>query len=194
VPVTPAHAERLVELFDRAGVACHCRYWHFAGSTNSWLERSTHAPELNRVEMTEALVTGSPEMHGIVALAESRAVGWLKLAPAQFMLKLYDQRIYRRLPCFDSPREGVLTVGCFLVDPAMRRCGVAALMLDAAIEHAEANGATAIEAFPRRAEGTRDEEVWTGPFALFQRRGFMVVNDFAPYPVLRLPLRRPPAQ
>ena len=28
----------------------------------------------------------------------------------------------------------------------------------------------------------------TGPFAIFEQQGFRVVNDFAPYPVLRLEL------
>jgi GNAT superfamily N-acetyltransferase len=145
--------------------------------------------------MLEALAAGSPETCGIVALEEGRVVGWLKLAEARVMQKLYDQRVYRRLPCFEGPREGVYTVGCLLVEPGHRRRGVATVMLNAAVEYAELRGGTAIEAFPRRAEGTRDEEVWTGPFPLFERCGFVIVNDFAPYPVLRLVLPlRPPAR
>jgi len=127
-------------------------------------------------------------MHGVVALGGNDVVGWLKLAPAAAVPKLYAQRVYRRLPCFDGPRDGVLTVGCLLVDPAWRRRGVARALVHGAIAFARAEGARALEAFPRRADELRDEEAFTGPFSLFVEAGFQIVHDFQPYPVLRLDL------
>src|SRR5208282_2212352 len=32
-------------LFDACGCRCFCRYWHFAGGKNEWLERTFTAPE-----------------------------------------------------------------------------------------------------------------------------------------------------
>jgi len=186
VSAGPEHGALLASLFERADVRCYCRYWHFEGSTNGWLDRSAHAPEQSRGEMIDALATRSDEMSGVVALSRGAAVGWLKLAPASAVPKLYDRRPYHRLPCFQGPRDGVFVVGCLLVDPSERRRGVARALLDGAIELAERRGARAIEAFPRRAEGTRDEDVWMGPFSLFASAGFEIVHDFGPYPVLRL--------
>jgi GNAT superfamily N-acetyltransferase len=186
----PEHGPLLSALFARADVACHCRYWHFSGNTNAWLDRCAHGVDVSRAEMTAALDAGADEMLGVVALEREAIVGWLKLSPAASVPKLYEQRIYRKLPCFDAPRDGVLTIGCLLVDPAARKRGVGTALLTGAIALGRTRGASAIEAFPRRAEGTRDEEVWTGPFSLFARAGFEVVHDFAPYPVLRLPLTR----
>lgn len=192
VRVAPAgaeHAQGLSGLFERADVACHCRYFHFPGTTNAWLDRCANQDGTNRAEMAAALEERSPEMMGVVALGGPGVVGWLKLAPASAVPKLYDQRIYRHLPCFSGPRDGVLAVGCLLVDPAVRGRGVAHALIAGAIDLGRSAGASAIEAFPRRAEGTRPDEIWTGPFAIFTKAGFEVVHDFAPYPVLRLALR-----
>jgi GNAT superfamily N-acetyltransferase len=138
--------------------------------------------------MLGAMETRSPEMQGVVALGGSRVVGWLKLAPAGAVEKLYAQRVYRRLPCFDGPRDGVLAVGCLLVDPEWRKRGVARALVHGAIALGREQRARALEAFPRRAEGLRDEEAFTGPFAVFVEAGFEIVHDFQPYPVLRLNL------
>jgi GNAT superfamily N-acetyltransferase len=184
----PEHAAGISALFSRAEVACHCRYWHFNGDTNAWLERAAHSLDHNRAEMISALEEASPEMSGVVALHDHDVVGWLKLAPATSLRKLYGQRLYRSLPCFSGARDGVLTVGCVLVDPRARRRGVARALLRGAIDHARAVGARAIEALPRRADGVSDAELWMGPFRIFDEAGFAVVHDFAPYPVLRLTL------
>ena len=182
------HAEALSELFARADVACHCRFWHFAGTNNEWLARCFHAPGANRDEMTAALASGSPEMRGVVATSGARAVGWMKLTPESAVKKLYAQRVYRSLPIFGGARDGVLALGCMLVDPEHRGRGIARRMLAFGVEHARAEGARAIEAFPRRAAELRDEELLAGPFSTLVAHGFRVVHDFAPYPVLRLDL------
>jgi GNAT superfamily N-acetyltransferase len=109
----------------------------------------------------------------------------MKLTFANAVAKIYAQRPYRGLPCLTGDREHTATVGCFLVDPTWRRRGVGRALLGTGIELARAAGAVAIEAFPRRAEGVRDEELWTGPYGLFSEQGFEVVHDLAQYPVVR---------
>jgi GNAT superfamily N-acetyltransferase len=182
------HAEALSELFARADVACHCRFWHFAGTNHEWLARCFHAPSDSKDEMRAALVSGSPEMRGVVATSDGLVVGWMKLAPESSVTKLYAQRVYRSLPCFGGQRDGVLALGCMLVDPSLRGRGIARRMLAFGIEQARADGARAIEAFPRRAAELRDDELLAGPFSTLVAHGFRVVHDFAPYPVLRLDL------
>ncbi len=72
------------------------------------------------------------------------------------------------------------------MDEEERRKGVARGLLAAGIEAARRAGAKQIEAFPRRAEQVSDDQLFTGPFSIFEQHGFRIVNDFAPYPVLRL--------
>lgn len=183
-PLRPEHGPALVSLFERAESRCFCRYFHFEGDKNAWQARLAFEPEQNR----DALLARAAEKPpgGVVAIDPTDAiVGWMKLEPATALPKLYAQRLYRGLPCLQGDRNGVWTLGCFLVDPAARRRGVARALVRAGVEVARAQGARAIEVFPRRAEGVADEQLWTGPFTLFEREGFETMHDQAQYPVLR---------
>ncbi len=184
----PEHAQALLGLFERTNTPCHCQYWHFAGDKNAWLERLFHAPEQNRAAFVSHLSEGG--LKGVVALHEGRAVGWMKLCLATRVPKLYEQRLYKALPCFAGPRDGVLTVGCLLVDEDVRRRGLARALVHHGVTLGEQAGARAIEAFPRRAEALGPAELWLGPAAIFFEAGFEIVNDFGPYPVLRRELFR----
>ena len=186
----PKHGPALVSLFERTSTPCHCQYWHFAGDKNAWLDRLFHAPELNRAAFLENLA--QPGLKGIVALRNEQAVGWMKLCLADSIPKLYGQRLYKSLPCFTGPRDGVLTVGCLLIDEEMRRQGVARALVQHGVRVAQQTGARAIEAFPRRSDQAGPAELWTGPSNIFLEAGFEIINDFAPYPVLRHELRASP--
>lgn len=187
----PEHEAGLIALFDAAGSPCFCRFWHFEGTNNAWLERCATTGD-NRLELADGLRTGSDEARGVVAMAIAGAaanptlIGWLKVAPVTVMKKLYDRRLYRNLPCFEGDRSGVFAVGCALVHPAHRHRGVATALVAGAVRIAPSWGARALEAFPRRPkEPVSDDELWTGPMGAYEQNGFIEVNAFEPYPVLR---------
>jgi GNAT superfamily N-acetyltransferase len=187
-PAAASHAAGLAELFASNGYGCHCRYWHFQGNNREWLERCAQRSEENCAEMQALLGAGSPEMWGMVALREQQVVGWLKLAPAASLGKLYGQRLYKDLPCFSGERAHVFSVSCLLVREDLRHQGIARALLRGAIAHAPGLGARCLEAFPRSDLGIPDVSFMTGPTRLFLEAGFEVVHDFQPYPVLRLQL------
>lgn len=186
----PQHAEGLLALFESAGSGCYCNYWHFEGDKNAWLERCYIKPEENRAALVERLQ--GRELCGVVALGTGeRLIGWLKLSRATAVPRLYAQKPYRGLPCFQSDaleREAVFAVGCTYVIEAERGHGAAAALLGAAVSAVRDAGGSALEAFPRGtpSERLRADEVWMGPEALYLRAGFVAVSDFRPYPVLRL--------
>ena len=186
------HAAGLLALFEGAGSGCFCNYWHFDGNKNAWLERCYLDPQANQAALVARL--SSAELCGVVASSEQGVCGWLKVMRAEQLPRLYDQRIYRGLPCFQGPpgsRENVYAVSCLFVAEAERGRGVAKLLLEAATDVARAAGGRALEAFPRAApvgERLRPDEVWLGPESLFVSAGFVAVSDFRPYPVLRLDL------
>ncbi len=182
-PYAAKHAAALAELFERSGSGCHCQYWHFTGDKNAWLARLAFEPGANRSALEQR--ARDETLAGVVARRGARVVGWMKLEPAQALPKLYEQRIYRDLPCLQGVRDRVWVVGCFLVDPEERRRGVARALLRTGIELARTRGGTALEAFPRRANDVGDEMLWTGPLLLLETEGFEVVHEQAQYPVMR---------
>jgi GNAT superfamily N-acetyltransferase len=196
VAAGPEHTRGLVSLFDAAGSPCFCRFWHFNGTNNEWLERCAQAPQENRSELDRALAESNGEARGVVAIHPSGSmsahldspavIGWMKVCPAVAVPKIYERRLYRDLPCFSGDRAGIFTIGCVLIHPQHRRQGIATALVQAAVELAPAWGARAIEAFPRRPkEAVHEDELWTGPEGAFAKNGFVEVNSFEPYPVLR---------
>jgi GNAT superfamily N-acetyltransferase len=185
----PEHGEALAALFAANNYGCYCRYWHFDGDHRQWLARCAHEPDENRADMLAALAARSEEAAGMVARRpDGSVVGWMKVAPAARMGKLYGQRLYKGLPTLRRDPSGVWTIGCLFVQEQSRRTGVARALLDGAIEAARANGARALEAFPRSDTDVADAALMMGPLALFLDAGFVVVHDFTPYPVVRLDL------
>lgn len=182
-PLSPALVGAWRLLFERSGCDCYCRYWHFEGTKNEWLDRCANRPEENANEQ--------PVAAGLVALDGDLVVGWMKIAPRATLPKL------RRLPVYKSrdlgSDEGVLSIGCFLVDPSWRGRGVSRALLEAAPAYARSLGARTLEAYPRRSEyRLGDEEAWMGHLALFVATGFSATGAldepgaFDTYPVLRL--------
>jgi GNAT superfamily N-acetyltransferase len=187
----------LVGLFDRADAPCRCRYWQHPGVKNDWLFACANQVESLNTELVEELETSARadilDSVGFVAAGDDQTVGWLRIARASYMHKLYGQRLYRTLPCFSGDRTGVWTVGCFLVDPARRRERIAQGLLDCAVTWArtqgrQEHGILALEALPRRDPAAGDAELFLGPISILTNAGFGIVHEFGPYPVLRLEL------
>ena len=191
VPFEPEHTDELVDLFAREDNRCYCRYFHFTGDKHAWQDRLANAPDQNRAELIAQARAGGPEARGVIALEGAptrRAVGWLKVSRASDLDKLYQQRLYRGLPCFDRPTQGVFTLGCFFVEPEYHGRGLSRELIRAGVAFARSQGATSVEALPRGELAQSAPERWLGRPSALLAEGFQIVHDFAPYPVLRLEL------
>jgi GNAT superfamily N-acetyltransferase len=178
------NAHLLAALFEASHVNCYCRYWHFTGTKNEWLDRLAHRPEDNRAEMLSAVAAQDPGARGLVALRDDGAVGWMKLVARRTVPKLRKQSVYAALDLGEE--DTTFSIGCILVHPSFRGQGVARALVRAAAEAVRQWGGRAIEAYPRRSADTLyPEEVWMGPERVFADEGFEHVAGSPPYPVLR---------
>jgi GNAT superfamily N-acetyltransferase len=184
--VGPSDEAKLGRFFQEAGSACYCQYHEFSGDARAFQWTMAACPEVNQAALSASLSNG---LTALVAEEGETIVGWLRFgSPAAN--KLMKQRLYVGLSCFSGERAGVLSVYCMLVSPERRRQGVARVLVERLAENATRQGYTAIEALPRGARDVREEELWTGPLALYLEAGFSLVHDFAPYPVVRRELLR----
>lgn len=182
--VTPAHLDGLRALFEASWNSCFCRFWHFAGTKNEWLDRCANRPDENLRELEQAIREGREDGGGVVALDGDVVVGWMKLVRRSAVPKLRSLPVYRSLDLGDDATT--FSVGCFVVHPDHRRQGVARALLDGACAIARARGATAVEGYPRRSsEPLHDAEAWQGPEAVFVACGFRHEAGEPPYPVYR---------
>lgn len=180
--VSPRWIPELLALFERAAIPCYCRFWHFTGNKNEWLERCAFRPEENANELRAAVESG--EETGLIARDGDRVVGWMKLAKRARLPKLRRLAVYRSLDLGDE--ETTFSVGCFVVDPERRRQGVARALVAGAPAVARSYGAKAIEGYPRHSDAPLyDEEAWQGPERVFMENGFEAVHAVPPYPVYR---------
>jgi ribosomal protein S18 acetylase RimI-like enzyme len=186
VPLTPGRLDDLASLFDQGGDPkwCWCAYFRVRGQT--W---SNATPAANRSLLGE-LADRAPAP-GLIAYRDGQAVGWVSLGPRED----YERLAYSRVlaPIDDRP---VWSIVCFVVGRHQRGQGIAVALLDAAIAHARASGATTLEAYPTDTGGNRipSANAFKGTLSMFERAGFTVAAlrqanaSSAPRPIVRLEL------
>jgi GNAT superfamily N-acetyltransferase len=101
---------------------------------------------------------------GLLAYEDGSPVGWVAVAPREEYEAILKSPQYR--PQDDD--QGVWSIVCFVVDRPTQRQGVAGELLDAAVAHARARGATAVEAYAHRSK----ESDYMGGIRLYLDHGF----------------------
>jgi GNAT superfamily N-acetyltransferase len=177
LPVTPERWPDLVELFEQRGprgghrntpaYGCWCMWWR---------DRSLAHGEPKKRAMAKLVRAGREP--GLLAYERGRPVGWVAVAPREEFAALMRSPQYR-------PRdedEDVWAVTCFVVDKPAQRRGVARALLEAAVDHAFARGASAVEAYPHVASGAD----YMGGLELYERAGFERLRDANKRAIVRI--------
>ncbi len=76
---------------------------------------------------------------GLLAYLDEEPVAWCSIVPRE---------TYQRLGGPEADREGSWSIACFFVSRGLRRRGVMIQVIQAAVDHARARGATVVEAYP----------------------------------------------
>jgi len=162
-PVTADRWSDFADLFARKGprggtpmtAYCWCMWWR----------KRTGDDAKNKRNM-RALVRAGREP-GLLAYEDGVPVGWVSVAPREEYGQLVSSRVYGP----KEEEEDVWSIVCFYVDPRTKKQGVAAALLEAAVEHAFSRGAAIVEAYPH--EGNGD---FMGAPEWFERLGFEPVR------------------
>jgi GNAT superfamily N-acetyltransferase len=185
VPLTPERLDDLARLFDQPGDPkwCWCASFHVRRRAKGV------APAANRAVLTER-ATRVPAP-GLLAYRDDVVVGWVSLGPREDFEKLAHLKVLA--PVDERP---VWSIVCFVVGRRERGPGLAGVLLDAAIDHARASGATTLEAYPADTGGGRipSPVAYKGTLSMFERAGFTEVArrqasaNVAARPIVRLEL------
>jgi GNAT superfamily N-acetyltransferase len=176
-PVTPERWDDLAELAGERGFTsgCWCMWWRV--TSKEFDER--HGAGLRRD--LHRLVDAGPEP-GLLAYVDGVPAGWVAVAPRDEYPRLDRSPKLRRLD--DRP---VWSITCFTIDRRHRRRGVAAVLLNAAVDFARERGAEVVEAYPIDTAGGKrsSAELYTGTLAMFERAGFEEVARRGGRPIVR---------
>ena len=173
-PVTAARWPDLEALFHRPIVrTCFCMYYRKTGE-------ATGVGAVNRKAMRELVMGGT--VPGLIGYEDGTPVAWVSLGPREDYPKLRRSPIMK--PVDERP---VWSIVCFFVDRDTRGRGLAAKMLDAAVDYAKSQGARLVEAYPVDADGRIDpDSMFFGAKSMYEDAGFTEVARRKPTrPVVR---------
>ena len=178
VPATPDRWDDVAALAGPNGfyAGCWCSWWLLSSSAFD-----AASPEERRAVLQGLVADG--EEPGLLAYRDGEPVGWVAVGPRDRYGRL--QRSPKLKPVDDTP---VWIVNCFVVRRDARGAGVAAALLEAAIEFARDRGATHLEGVPidtttGAAKGAA--ALYTGVLSTFEGAGFAEIARRGGRPIVR---------
>lgn len=134
-PVTAVNWDAFERFFSAPGAPkhCWCMVWRRTAA-----EAKLQAPADRKRMMQERIAAGTPV--GLLAYDGAEAVGWVSIAPRD------THRSLGGPPA--APGEVIWSLVCFYVPRRLRGEGLVRRLLAGAVDHARANGATVVEAYP----------------------------------------------
>lgn len=173
-PLEPDLWPALEDLFGPNGATsgCWCMWWRI-GSAGVRIANA----QKNKAAFRGIVRKGPPP--GLVAFDGGLPVGWRQVTPRKVLPRLERSRVAVRPDGADD--ADVWSVSCFYIRRECRRRGVMTALIDAAVRHAKAHGAQALEAYPWEGGAKRSSSgVYTGLRSAFAKAGFEEVARRSP--------------
>jgi GNAT superfamily N-acetyltransferase len=180
VPVTAERWGELERLFGPYGASygCWCMYWRL--TAQGYEEGRKERGAANRAGL-KGLVDGGA-VPGLLAYVDGEPAGWVSLGPREAFPRFASHWALR--PVDEEP---VWSIVCFFVGRAVRGRGLQRVLIGAAVDHARAQGARIVEAYPTDPGEGRGANVFTGLADAFREAGFVeVARRKGDRPVMRL--------
>ncbi len=155
------------QLFGKRGAygGCWCMWFRQTGK-----EYESARGEENKAAMCGLVDRG--QVPGLLLYADDEPAGWVSVEPREAFPRLERSRAAKRVD--DS---AVWSIVCFYVGKGFRGQGLMRHLVDAAVEHVAANGATVIEAYPKDLEEgmVSVDAAFVGLLPVFKEAGFSEV-------------------
>jgi GNAT superfamily N-acetyltransferase len=169
-PLTPDRLKDWLRFFDHDAFAdhpewafCYCHFLHADTRVKRW---SDYTADENRRAVIPLIE--QRQLHGHLAYAQDRVVGWCHAAAGAAIPALHDQP--------GATDDGVGNIVCFVVAAAWRRQGVARQLLRAACDGLKLQGLSVAQAYPARA-AVDAGAMHFGPLQMYLESGFEVWRD-----------------
>ena len=166
-PVTPERWHDLEALFGpRGGIGgCWCMWWRIKRK-----EFENQQGDGNHQAMRSIVESG--KVPGILAYEEGVPIAWCSVAPREDFPVLDRSPVLKRVD-----GQPVWSVVCFFIAKGYRHQGLSAIVLRAAVEYANQNGAYIVEGYPiePKKDSAPDIYAFTGMLSTFQQAGFIEV-------------------
>ena len=184
-PLTRDRWDDLVTVFDRPGdpKGCWCMFYRVRSRD---FERRWGPG--NREDFHALVGDGPPP--GLLAYRDGQPVGWCAVAPRDAYPRILRSRVIG--PIDEDP--ACWAIVCFYVVRGERGGGLAAALLEAAVDYAADQGASAVEGYPKDTAGStrHANEMFVGSMSMFADAGFEEVARRSPQrPIMRRALGQP---
>lgn len=182
VAVLPANQvswQDLQAVLGVRGEASRCQCQWFRTTAAEWRGLTPQERALRLHEQTGCDDPDAPTTSGLVAYVDDEPAGWCAVEPRTAYPRLRTSRVVYAGRAEDPDDPTVWAVTCFVTRVGFRRRGVSRALAVAAVEHARAHGARAVEGYPlalRPGEAATWGELYVGSPGVFAAAGFIEVS------------------
>ena len=136
----------------------------------SYRDARLTSPDRSRYMKKECVTDPGP---GVLVYVDDEVAGWCSIAPRDTYRRLLHSRTIPLAP------DGAWVAVCFVVRAGYRKHGLMHHLLEGAVAHAKAHGATVVEGYPVDARGDRVDVIsgYVGTRELFEAAGFEKAAD-----------------
>lgn len=158
--VTGATWDELAALFESKGCPsyCWCMAWR---ASREELKHTDHASR--KAQLKGRVDDGIPV--GILGYLDGKPVAWCSIAPKDTYVRLGGAELPRDVP------GALWSIACFFVIRPLRGQAMTRRLIDAAVAHAKACGARAVEAYP--VDPDSPSYRFMGRVRTFEKAGFV---------------------
>lgn len=160
-PVTPETMEDFIALFEARGGPKYC--WCMAWRGDRQEKQQTGSADKRR-QMLSRITARTPV--GLLAYSGGKPCAWVSIAPRATHIRLGGPD--------EEPGDNIWSLTCMFIPRPLRGQGMAHRLIAAALDHAKANGATVIEAYPVAPDSPSYR--FMGFVSAFEKAGFAFVQ------------------